>query len=288
MGRGGPRQGGRQKLSPQQRRQIKQLVEQSHIPYPAAVRVATGQSSLNDVLQEMLREEKIKNLMAAHDFNRALATSIALGRADLDTILLRRRKNETLETNYARSCLETSQAEGVPLGLALHGHKRLRGRVLSVEKYTFQFLEDGSADPTEIHKTLVKYGYDPADFKQVRKAHSVDNQTKKQALEPIVRVKDRHHFKNLTLQKAMDAGSSVEVTTLEGDVFRGQVLWFGRWEFGLRVTSGTDITLFRHAVFRLTPWNKGGDAGKAQAGKAPAQVAKGGGGKGKGGGKGRR
>jgi len=205
----------------------------------------------------MLREEKIKNLMAAHDFNRALATSIALERADLKTILLRRRKNETLETNYSRSCLEAAREDSVSLGLAVHGHKRLRGRVLSIDKYSFQLLTDGSADPEEIHKTVVKYAYNASDFKLVRKAHNIDNRVKKLALEPIVRVKDRHHFKNLTLQQAIDDGTQVEVITLEGDVFRGKVRWFGRWEFEMIVKGDVKVTVFRHGVYRLTPYKKG-------------------------------
>lgn len=261
----------KRRLTPQQKRQVQHLVEQSHIPFPAAVRVVTGQSTLNEVLQEMLREEKIKNLMASHEFNRALATSIALGRADLDTILLRRRKNETLESNYARSCLEVAQKDGRPLGLALHGHRRVRGRVLSVGKYEFQLLEDGAADPISIHKTQVKYGYDPGAFKDLKKFHTIDNHVKKLSMEPILRVKDRHHFKNLTLQRAMDEGTEIEVVSLEGDVFKGQVTWFGRWEFGMRFKGGVEVTVFRHAVFKVHGIERPTPA-KAQA-AAPSKTA---------------
>lgn len=278
-GRGGPRRpdrgGGRRRLSPQQQRQVKQLVEKSHIPYASALKVVLGQSSLNEVLQELLREDKVKNLMATHEFSRALATSVALGRADLDTILLRRRKNDTLEKNYARTCLQESIDSGNSLGLALHGHKRVRGKVLSNGKYDFQFLEDGKADPIEIHKTHIKYGYAPADFKTLRKVHSIDNHVKKQKLDPIMRVKDRHHFKNLTLQRSMDEGIEIEVISLEGDVFKGVVTWFGRWEFGLRVKGGAEIIIFRHAVYRLHIHQRG-KGGADKAGRGSGGKSKGG------------
>ena len=233
-------------------RQAEDLTRKSHIPWPAAVRVVTGRTTLNEVLQEMVREERIKGLIATHEIDRALATSIALGRTDLQTVLLRRRKNETLSSNYKRSCLEEGFQSGAPIVVALHGHQKVRGKIVGLEQYSFSFQEEGSTEVVELHKTLAKFAYDPAQYKELRKFMGIDNQVKKKNLEPIQRVKERHHFKNMSLQRALDEQLDVDVTTLEGDTFRGKVSWFGRWEFGLKFKGGLKVSVFRHGVYSLT------------------------------------
>lgn len=227
------------------------MVEQSGIPFSAAVRVVLGKTTLNDVLQELLREEKIKKLIETYDINRALATNIALGRTDLNIVLLRRRKNQTLQEHYTQSCLEEARTKVHHIALALHGHKKVMGRIVEVGKYTIQFLEDGQTEPIELHKTQIKFAYDPEHFKALRKFMGVDNKVKTMGLEPIMRAKERFHFKNLSLQQSIDDKLEVDVTTLEGDTFRGHVEWFGRWEFGLKFKGGVRVTLFRHAVYQL-------------------------------------
>jgi len=243
----------KRKLLPAQIRQAKMMVEQSGIPFPSAVRVVLGKTTLNDVLQELLREEKIKKLMETHGINRALATNIALGRTDLDIVLLRRRKNQTLQDHYTQSCLEEAIHKGHRVAMALHGHRKVMGTVQEVGKYVFAFLEDGQTTPTEIHKTQAKFAYDPDQYKQLRKFMGLDGSIKSRSLEPILRAKERHHFKNLALQQSIDNKTEVSVVTLEGDTFRGQVEWFGRWEFGLKFKGGVRVTVFRHAVFQLKP-----------------------------------
>lgn len=227
------------------------MAEQSNIPFSAAVRVVLGKTTLNDILQEMLREEKIKKLIETYDINRALATNIALGRTDLNVVLLRRRKNQTLHDHYDQSCLEDALAKKHKLALGIHGNKKIIGRVVEVGKYSFQFLEDGQTVPVEIHKTQLKFAYDPEQYKLLRKFMDVDNTVKKLALEPILRAKDRYHFKNLLLQQSIDERREVESISLEGDTFKGTVEWFGRWEFGMKFKGGLRVTIFRHAIYRV-------------------------------------
>jgi small nuclear ribonucleoprotein (snRNP)-like protein len=227
------------------------MVEQSGIPFQAAVRIVQGKTTLNDVLQELLREEKIRRLMETHSINRALATNIALGRTDLDVVLLRRRKNQTLQEHYTQSCLEESVAKSHRLAIALHGHKKLLGKVVSIDRYSFMFLEDGTPAPVEVHKTQVKFAYDPEQYKLLRKFMGLDTKVKNLNLQPILRAKERFHFKNLALQRSIDERLEVEVTTLEGDTFKGPIEWFGRWEFGLKFKGGARVTIFRHAVYAL-------------------------------------
>lgn len=243
--------GGKRKLHPVQVKQAKTMSEQSGIPFSAAIRVVLGKTTLNDVLQDLLREEKIKKLIETHDMNRALATNIALGRTDLNTVLLRRRKNQTLQEHYMQSCLDDCLAKSTKIALAIHGHKKVIGKLTDVGKYTVQLHEEGTPGPVEIHKTQIKYAYDPEQYKLLRKFMGLDNDVKKMSLTPIMRARERHHFKNLLLQQSIDERREIEVVTLEGDSFHGTVDWFGRWEFALKFKGGIRVTLFRHAIYRV-------------------------------------
>jgi hypothetical protein len=130
-------------LYPAQVKQAKSLVEQSGIPFSAAVHVVIGKATLNEVLQELLREEKIKKLVETYKIDRALATNVALGRADLDIVLLRQRKNRTLQEHYDRCCLREALEDKHTIALAVHGFKKIVGEVVSLDKYTFEFLKTG-------------------------------------------------------------------------------------------------------------------------------------------------
>jgi sRNA-binding regulator protein Hfq len=49
----------------------------------------------------------------------------------------------------------------------------------------------------------------------------------------------------------MDDAVEVTATTLEGEQLRGVVVWFGRYEFGLKLKGDAEITVFRHALADL-------------------------------------
>ncbi len=252
-GRGGPSRGGRHsQMTAEQRAYFDKLVKESHIPEAAARRVVYGKATLNEVLEELMLQERIERLISEHGVNRALATNIALGKTNLDVVLLRRRKNETLKKYYDQSCLEEARRKDARIALALHGNKKVVGRIKDVDKYVFRFQPDDSEEVVEIHKTHVKFAYDPDQYKGVRKHLKVDKKVRAQQLGPILRARERYHFKNLTLQESMDTRREVDVVTLEGDTFRGHVEWFGRWEFGLKLKGGARVVAFRHAVYRLT------------------------------------
>ncbi len=242
---------GRSKLPQAVVKQAKAMVAQSGIPFHAAVKVVQGKTTLNEVLQALLREEKIKKLMETYAINRALATNVALGRTNLEIVLLRRRKNQTLQKYFHRSCLEESLQSGARIALGVHGHTKVLGRVIENNKYTILFQPDSGGDPVELHKTRIKFAYDPTQYKLLKKHLKIDKKVKALNLEPIINPRNRYHFKNLVLQQAMDEHREVQVVTLEGDTFKGHVEWFGRWEFGLKFKGGVRATLFRHAVYRL-------------------------------------
>ncbi len=245
--RSGPtdRRARRKKTEPDIRRRADEL-HKSGLPYQMAMAIAHGKMDLNDALERMARKDQVNKLMERHGLSRALATQVAIGHADLDQVLARRRLEAHRVENRDRSLL----IEGASVALALTGKQRVRGSVVRVEPYTLVLLVDG--EEQEHHKLTVKYGYDPADWKKVRKVFRSDKALTKSPKEPEARPQDRYSCSDRRLFGYLDAETEVQVTLLEGEVLRGRVVWFSRYEFALEVKGGATITLFRHALANLT------------------------------------
>ncbi len=220
---------------------------QQGMPYQMAMAVAHGRMDLNEALERMARRDRVNVLMERHDLSRALATQIAIGHADLEQVLARRRLDEHREANRDRTCL----VPGEPLALVLHHGRTLKGQVVSVEPYTFQF--DTGNGTQEIHKLQVVYGYPPAEWKKVKKAVKVDKNAASDADAPAVRPQDRYSCSDKRLFGYLDREVEIAVTLIDGQILRGTVRWFGRYEFGLAVRTGVELVVFRHALRDLGP-----------------------------------
>src|SRR5690606_1638279 len=178
-GIGGPR---RKKL-PDAR--VKKRADDLHamgMPYQMAMAVAHGKLDLNEALERMAQKDRVQKLMRDHDLSRALATQVAMGHADLDQVLARRRLQEHRETYRHRSCL----VEGAEITLGISGRKTCTGVVRSVAPYSFVFEETG-CEPVELHKLQARYGYAPQAWKVVKKVLRVDKRLAAQAREPALR-----------------------------------------------------------------------------------------------------
>ncbi len=221
------------------------------MPFQMAMAVAQGRLELNEALQRMAQRERVERLMAQHELSRALATQIAIGHADLDAVLAKRRMKAHREQNANRSSLDSAAEDKSEIHLVLHGQRRVRGHVVSTTPYTFMFQPDG-AEPEEIHKLQVKYAYEPGVWKRVRKAGRLDRDVVAQSNDPIARPQDRYTCSDKRLFRYMDEGTTVKVTLLEGDVFKGKLTWFGRFEFGLQVRGDVEVVVFRHALHDLS------------------------------------
>jgi sRNA-binding regulator protein Hfq len=235
--------------SPDMKKKAEELVA-AGMPFQMAMAVVQGRLELNEALERMARKQRVESLMRRHDLSRALATQIVMGHANLETVLAKRRLNSHRDENLLRSCLDRAVQEQVRLGLALHGGRNDEGLVSAIDAYTFTFTGRGGEEES-IHKLQVKYAFDAENRKKVRRVVKVDKDVAAKAKEPIVRPQDRYSCSDKRLFSVMDANEEVVITLLEGDVLRGHVTWFGRYEFGLQVKGGVNITVFRHALRRL-------------------------------------
>ena len=243
-GRPPPR--GRRPPDPTARARADELAARG-MPIQMALAVAAGRIDLNEALQQLAQREEVSRLVEQHALSRALATQIVLQQAKLDDVLAARRLEKHRHDHRLRSVLDEHLVSGKPLGLLLHGKRRVVGNVLEVMPYEFRFKpEDG---PEElIHKLHAKLAFEAESFKKVRKVVKFDKELEGAPRAPIERPKDRYGCSDRRLFRYLDEREEVFVTLLEGEQFKGTVEWFGRFEFGLHLKGETVVTVFRHAL----------------------------------------
>lgn len=244
QGRGGPRGKGRPSSGARERAQE---LARSGMPFQMAMAVAQGRMELNDALERLARRAEVERLMRKHDLNRALATQIAMGHADLEAFLAKRRMEQHREAHRDRSVLDTALEDGVSRTFGVHGRRVLTGVVTATDAYHAHVQVEGE-EPEQLHKLQFKFAYAPGDWKRVKKAFRKDKALSKEPREPIPRPQDRYTISDKRLFRYLDQGVQVEVTLLEGEMVRGAVAWFGRYEFGMTVKGDVEVTIFRHAL----------------------------------------
>ncbi len=237
----------RQAASPAAKARARQLAA-SGMPMQMAMAVAHGKLSLNDALERMARSEAVDKLVERHSLSRGLAMQIALGQIELAYVLAQRRFIAHREQYRDRSVLDEVAGSGAVLSFALHGQRKVVGRIDIADAYLLRIAcEDGSTE--DLHKLQVKFVFPAEEYKRVRKVLKSDKEVP--VREPIPRPQDRYTCSDRRLFRYLDEALEVVATTLEGDQLRGQVAWFSRFEFGLQLKGGASVTVMRHALHDL-------------------------------------
>jgi sRNA-binding regulator protein Hfq len=234
---------GRPLPDPAVKARAEQMIQQG-MPYQMAMAVAHGRLDLSEALERMARRDRVQQLMDRHQLSRALATQVALGHANLDVVLARRRLEEHRKSHRDDTCL----VPGAELVVVLHDGRTLRGAVRAVDAYQFVFEDLSAAAAGQhhtLHKLLVMFAYRPGDWKGVKKAVKSGDKT---ADAPAVRPQDRYSLSDRRLFGFQDAAREIGVTLLDGTVVKGVVTWFGRYEFSVRLKTDVEVTVFRHAL----------------------------------------
>ncbi len=113
-------------------------------------------------------------------------------------------------------------------------------------------VEVGAGDDfEEIHKLQIKYAHSPEVWKGAKKAIRSDKVVAKSPSEPQARPQDRYSCSDRRLFLYVDNKSEIAVTLIEGEVLRGVVTWFGRYEFCIQSRKGVEIVVFRHALHHI-------------------------------------
>ncbi|MBW1981258.1 MAG: hypothetical protein JRJ12_08540 [Deltaproteobacteria bacterium] len=163
---------------------------------------------------------------------------------------------EYLDQHYHRSVFEEAVADAADRVLHVHGGEILVARIVENTPYDIGILpsgekQGGGSEPLTMPKLDVKLVY-PAEIKEkVAKRLKNDAKVEKLQLAPSLSARDRHHIKNKSLYPLMKERVVVFFTLLGGEIVRGLIAAFSRYEITVNLKGGVPVTILRHAVYDL-------------------------------------
>ena len=155
-----------------------------------------------------------------------------------------------LDEKYQNSAFDEAYNSNSLWTFHLHEHRVLCGKVTQNLTYDIEFTDESSAAQL-IPKTQIKMLYPAGSDQMVQKKFKSDPKVKKLALQPIVSARPRHHIKNKTLYVLMKERQVVFFTLLEGEVIRGLIADFARYDITVNLKGGVPITVLRHSIYDL-------------------------------------
>jgi hypothetical protein len=155
-----------------------------------------------------------------------------------------------LEENYDGSFFDSALSDPSPWVYHLHGHQIVRARLTQNSTYDVHLSVEGQT-PQETPKTAIKLAYPAVHAQAVDKLLKIDRNIRSQGLEPIIRAKDRHHIKNKTLYPLMQDRVVLFFTLLEGEIIRGLVTAFSRYDLTVSLKGGVPVMVLRHSILDL-------------------------------------
>jgi hypothetical protein len=236
------------------RRKAEELMRDAGLPQHLAMRVAKAELPLTDALTLVDSQDRVARLITRHKLDKSLATQVVLGRVSLDQVLQRRRMLNHVESHKSKSILDVALADGNPRIFGLHGQRLVRARLTELDAYGLTLVSDEANAPAgpvgKMHKLEVKFVLNTTEIDLARAA--LKHQPEFEIQAPIKRPQDRFRCTNKRLFAWIDAKSSVDLTTLEGDLISGPLNWFGRWELSIRASEDLDIIVLRHAITNIS------------------------------------
>ena len=155
---------------------------------------------------------------------------------------------EYLDQHYEEAVLDQAQASGREWVFHLHGDRRVVSADFKNGQYELIFGNSGP-QPESVHKTEVKFFYPQELEAAVAKSLKLDKTVRAKGLGPLYYTKDRCFVKNKSLYPLMLDREVVLVTLLEGEILRGLISGFNRYEISLHLKGGVPVTLLRHAIY---------------------------------------
>jgi hypothetical protein len=157
---------------------------------------------------------------------------------------------EYLDETYSNSIFDQAIDSKQPWEMFLHGHRIIKARVVKNLKYDLKVVIESPGDE-ELPKIQIKLLY-PAELSDsIRPLIKVDKETEALGLSPILSPHQRYFIKNKSLFPLMKKKEVVIFTLLEGEIIRGIIAGFSRYDITVNVKGGMPVTLLRHSIYDL-------------------------------------
>ena len=157
---------------------------------------------------------------------------------------------EYLKETYGTSVFDQACESNAPWEFRLHGRRIIRAQVHKNLVYDLK-IKSNDTEESVLSKTDVKIFYPLKISEKIRPLLTIDPKIKKAALEPIIAPALRHHIKNKSLFPLMKERKVVFFTLLEGEIIKGLITGFSRYEITCSLKGGLPVSILRHAVYDL-------------------------------------
>lgn len=158
--------------------------------------------------------------------------------------------NKYLDEKYHLSIFEQALNSQEPWDLHIHNHIILSTRIVENKRYDLDIEGDNRVEKV-LPKTNVKILYPNALREAVKPLIKIDKGVERLKLEPILSPKARYHIKNKSLFPLMHEKKVVFFALLEGEIIRGIIADFSRYDITVNLKGGIPVTILRHAVYDL-------------------------------------
>ncbi|MGM0578781.1 MAG: hypothetical protein ACQEXJ_23870 [Myxococcota bacterium] len=241
--------------------EAQKLAQDKGIPPVHALRIVRGEVTLNEVLKALMRKERAQRLVERDGLDPGLAGQVASGHLSRERARIVQRIRAHRTHRIDRDILKVAEIEDAQVAVLAFGADWRVGRVVDARTYEIDFrpAEAGEEGAEVIQKHDVKAVCAPEDVERVRAATEVDGDVKAQELGGTADRGERVRPKDVLLLDCLEGEREVRCVLRDGQVIRGVVRAFGRWDMDLEVAGGARVTLLFHALHPATDW--GGDEG---------------------------
>ncbi|MBW1797725.1 MAG: hypothetical protein JRJ21_04825 [Deltaproteobacteria bacterium] len=157
---------------------------------------------------------------------------------------------EYLDEAYHISIFDQALASEHPWELHIHNHRIIKAKIIENLRYDVKVSVNGAPDEV-LPKTDIKLIYQEDLARSVTPLIKTGNKVRNLGLEPIISPKKRYHIKNKSLFPLMKEKTVIFFTLLEGEIIKGIVAGFSRYEITVNLKGGISVTILRHGIYDL-------------------------------------
>jgi len=155
---------------------------------------------------------------------------------------------EYLDAHYNESVFDAAALEGLPWEMHTHSQGIIRARIIQLLTYDLR-VDTGSGKDEVLPKIQIKCLYPESLADSVKPLVGLDGKVKNLELAPHLSPRYRHHVKNKTLFPLMKEKTVLFFTLLGGEIIKGIVAGFTRYDITAHMRNALPITLLRHAIY---------------------------------------
>ncbi|MBW2368389.1 MAG: hypothetical protein JRH15_10920 [Deltaproteobacteria bacterium] len=157
---------------------------------------------------------------------------------------------EYIDNSYELSVFDTARESDQLWSFHLHGRRLLTAKIQKIFTYDVK-LVDATGTEEIVPKVHVKFLYPKEYGESIDKLLKVNKKVATLRMDPLFSPHLRHFVKNKSLFPLMMEKQVLFFTTLEGDVIRGLVAGFSRFDIQISLKGPIPITILRHSIYDI-------------------------------------